>query len=61
MARRFIDLTLTLHNGMATYPVHWHPVVEITQLGRFGIENRESRKIVLGTLGAAGTGGAEIR
>jgi kynurenine formamidase len=49
MARRIIDLTLTLHNGMATYPVHWHPFVEITQLGRFGIENRESRKLVLGT------------
>ena len=34
---------------MTTFPQHWHPVVEITQLGRHGIENRESRKIVLGT------------
>jgi kynurenine formamidase len=29
--------------------VHWHPCVEITQLGRHGIEGRESRKIVLGS------------
>lgn len=34
---------------MTTYPVHWHPVVEITQLARHGIENRETRRIVLGT------------
>ncbi|MBB3297559.1 kynurenine formamidase [Rhizobium sp. BK077] len=32
-----------------TFPVHWHPVVEITQLGRFEVEGRETRKIVLGT------------
>lgn len=49
MARRLIDLTYTLHEGMTTFPVHWHPPVEITQLGRHGIENRETRKIVLGT------------
>jgi kynurenine formamidase len=49
MARRIIDLSYTIHEGMTTYPVHWHPVVEITQLGRHGIENRESRKLVLGT------------
>jgi arylformamidase len=34
---------------MTTYPTPWHPVVEITQLGRHGIENRESRKLVIGT------------
>lgn len=49
MAKRYVDLTLTIHSGMATFPVHWHPVVEITQLGRHGIENRETRKLVLGT------------
>lgn len=32
-----------------TFPSHWHPVVEVTILGRFGIEDRESRKVVLGT------------
>lgn len=49
MAKRYVDLTLPIQVGMATFPVHWHPVVEITQLGRHGIENRETRKLVLGT------------
>lgn len=49
MAKRMIDLSFTLMEGMTTFPVHWHPVVEITQLGRFGIEDRETRKITLGT------------
>lgn len=44
-----IDLTMTLKEGLMTFPVHWHPVVEITQLGRFEVEGRETRKIVLGT------------
>ncbi|MBB4387243.1 cyclase family protein [Rhizobium leguminosarum] len=44
-----IDLTMTLREGIMTFPVHWHPVVEITQLGRFEVEGRETRKIVLGT------------
>src|SRR5215469_4291886 len=34
---------------MQTFPSHWHPFVEITQLGRHGIENRETRKLVMGT------------
>jgi kynurenine formamidase len=34
---------------MATFPSHWHPIVEITLLGRHGIENRETRKVILGT------------
>jgi kynurenine formamidase len=34
---------------MAKFPVPWHPDVEITVLGRHGIENRETRKFVLGT------------
>lgn len=49
MATRKIDLTLMLHEGMVTFPVHWHPVVEITQLGRHGVEGRETRKFTLGT------------
>ena len=34
---------------MTTFPVHWHPTVEITQLGRHGIEGRETRKVLIGT------------
>ena len=32
-----------------TFPTHWHPVVEISILGRHGVEGRETRKLVLGT------------
>ncbi len=46
---RIIDLSYPIHEGMTTFPVHWHPVVEITQLARHGIENRETRKIIMGT------------
>ncbi|MBF0342236.1 MAG: cyclase family protein [Magnetococcales bacterium] len=49
MNPRIIDLTLTIEEGMQTFPTPWHPYVEITQLGRHGIENRETRKLVLGT------------
>jgi kynurenine formamidase len=49
MPRRIVDLTLTLHEGMLTFPVHWHPVVEITQLGRHNVEGRETRRVTLGT------------
>ena len=49
MSRRIVDLTLTIEEGMTTFPVHWHPFVEITMLGRHGMENRETRKLVLGT------------
>lgn len=34
---------------MMTYPVYWHPQVEVTQLARHGIERRETRKLILGT------------
>jgi arylformamidase len=46
---RYIDLSLEIREGMQTFPTHWHPFVEISQLGRFGIENRETRKVVFGT------------
>jgi kynurenine formamidase len=49
MARRVIDLTFPIHEGMTTVPTYWHPFVEVTILGRHGIENRETRKLVLGT------------
>ncbi|OEU71447.1 MAG: cyclase [Desulfovibrio sp. S3730MH75] len=47
--KRIVDLTMPIHEGMQTFPTHWHPFVEVTQLGRHGIENRETRKVVLGT------------
>jgi arylformamidase len=46
---KITDLSLHIEEGMMTFPTHWHPVVEITILGRHGIEGRETRKIVLGT------------
>lgn len=46
---KIIDLTMTIQEGMQTFATHWHPFVEITQLGRHGIEDRETRKITLGT------------
>lgn len=46
---RVIDLSMPIHEGMTTYPAHWHPIVEVSQLGRHGIEGRETRKITLGT------------
>lgn len=49
MAQRIIDLTYPVHEGMTTFPVHWHPIVEVTIMGRHGIEDRETRKLVLGT------------
>jgi kynurenine formamidase len=49
MAQRIVDLSYLIHEGMTTYPSPNHPRVEITQLGRHGIENRETRKVVLGT------------
>ena len=54
---KIIDLSLPIEEGMMTFPTHWHPVVEITILGRHGIEGRETRKVVLGThIGTLGTG-----
>lgn len=49
MQNKIIDLTMTIDEGMQTFPTHWHPFVEITKLGRHGIENRETRKLILGT------------
>jgi len=49
MTRNIVDLTLPIQEGMQTFPVHWHPMVEISQLGRIGVEERVTRKLVLGT------------
>ncbi len=46
---KIIDLSHPIEEGMMTFPTPWHPVVEITILGRHGIEGRETRKVVLGT------------
>ena len=46
---RIVDLSYLIHEGMTTYPSPNHPLVQITQLGRHGIENRETRRVVLGT------------
>jgi arylformamidase len=46
---RIIDLSLPIEEGMMTFPSHWHPVVEITVLGRHGIEGRETRRLGMGT------------
>lgn len=46
---RKVDLTFPIHEGMTTFPRHWHPLVEIIQMGRIGIEDRETPKIVMGT------------
>jgi kynurenine formamidase len=47
--KRIVDLSYQLHDGMTTYPVHWSPPFEISQLGRHGIEGRETRKFMMGT------------
>ena len=47
--KRIVDLSMEIHEGMQTFCAHWHPLVEITQMGRHGIENRETRKIILGS------------
>jgi kynurenine formamidase len=47
--RRIVDLSYPIHNGMTTFPSPWHPLVEVSIMGRHGIENRETRKLVLGT------------
>lgn len=46
---KIIDISMTLCEGMMTFPVNWHPFVEVTQLGRFEVEGRETRKLTLGT------------
>lgn len=46
---RLIDLTHTLEDGMITFEASWHPRFAIKQLGRIGLEGRESREISIGT------------
>lgn len=44
-----IDLTHTIEEGITTFATHWHPVVEINQVGRLHQEGRETCKISLGS------------
>jgi arylformamidase len=46
---QYIDLTYDIEEGMLTFDAPWHPIVSITQLGRLGLEGRESRRITFGT------------
>ena len=46
---KIIDLSMTIEERMITFGAYWHPKVKITQLGKFGRENRETRKITIGT------------
>ena len=49
MSKRYIDLTHPIHEGMTVFPAYWHPRVEVTQMGRHETEQRETRKVLVGT------------
>jgi len=46
---KIIDLTYDISEGMTTFNAPWHPLVSIKQMGRIGMEGRETRKISFGT------------
>lgn len=46
---KIIDLSFTIHSGMQVFSSPWHPAVAITQLAFHHKQNRETRKIVMGT------------
>ncbi|MDO8577342.1 MAG: cyclase family protein [Candidatus Wildermuthbacteria bacterium] len=43
------DLSYPIEEGMITFNAPWHPLVSIQQMGRIGVEGRESRKISFGS------------
>lgn len=47
--KKIIDLTMKINESMLLYNAYWHTKVKITQLGKFGKENRETRKLIIGT------------
>lgn len=49
MPRRIIDLSHPIEEGMTTFPSPNHPRVEVTILGRHGMDGRATRRLVLGT------------
>ena len=46
---KIIDLTYEIEEGMTTFNAPWHPLVSIKQMGRIGMEGRETRKLSFGT------------
>ena len=46
MKKKIFDLTLTIKDGMTTFPVPWHPKVEISTQGRIGIEKRSKKNYI---------------
>jgi arylformamidase len=46
---KFIDLTHSIEEGMQTFNAPWHPIVEITQMGRLSSEGRQTCKFVVGS------------
>ncbi len=47
--REIIDLTYDLEAGMPTFTAPWHPKVEVTQMGRIDVEQRNTHAFTLGT------------
>ena len=47
--RRFVELTMPTEEGMPTFMAPWHPLVEISLMGRHGYEGRQTHRIVFGT------------
>ena len=46
---KVIDLCFPIYEGMQTFSSRNHPFTEISQLARHGIENRETRKLTIGS------------
>lgn len=49
MAKKLLDLSMELCEGMPTYPSAWHPTVDVHQIGRIDMEHRRSYSVTLGT------------
>jgi len=47
--KKIVDLSYIIEVGMLTFGAPWHPVVEISIMGRHSLEGRETRKVVLGS------------
>lgn len=47
--KKFIDLTMTIHDNLLTYKAPWHPKVKIEKLATFRERKRETSKITIGT------------
>lgn len=47
--REIVDLSLTLEDGMLSYPTSAHARFEASALGRLAVEGRETRKLTLGS------------